>query len=185
MLLNTDTLLFGHNTSLTVFEKEAARLLCVLRLFYKWHDEYFAPWRPGGLQSVLKAHITLQMLQRETNERFLLLDPPATVAKNSAHAEAATSGAGSLPEPPSEASQSRELLEQKLRNILRRPYMRKPVGCLGGGQSAPAPQRGDPSTADDEELDGVKEANGHRWDFAGIGRRGRNRKAPVAKSTEV
>ncbi|CBZ51435.1 conserved hypothetical protein [Neospora caninum Liverpool] len=43
------------------------------RLFFEWRRSYLGPWRPGGLQKLMKAVVTLRMLQRETNERFLFL----------------------------------------------------------------------------------------------------------------
>ncbi|PFH32240.1 hypothetical protein BESB_021810 [Besnoitia besnoiti] len=44
------------------------------KLFFQWHRSYMGPWRPGGLQKLMKAVVTLRMLQRETNERFLFLN---------------------------------------------------------------------------------------------------------------
>ncbi|KFH00093.1 hypothetical protein TGVAND_220200 [Toxoplasma gondii VAND] len=44
------------------------------RLFFEWRRSFLAPWRPGGLQKLMKAVVTMRMLQRETRERFLFLD---------------------------------------------------------------------------------------------------------------
>ncbi|KEP61426.1 UNVERIFIED_CONTAM: hypothetical protein HHA_220200 [Hammondia hammondi] len=43
------------------------------RLFFEWRRGYLAAWRPGGLQKLMKAIVTVRMLQRETRERFLFL----------------------------------------------------------------------------------------------------------------
>ncbi|KAL8426364.1 hypothetical protein Efla_002982 [Eimeria flavescens] len=145
------------------------------RLFYKWHDEYFAPWRPGGLQSVLKAYITLRMLQRETNERFLHLIAPSSAAEGGAQQKATTSAASAASKVSDEAA----ALEERLRSILKRPYTQKPVGSRGSSRPAAGElkQHGS-SEAYGEELSAAGEAGGRPWDFLGVGRRRRYRKAP-------
>ncbi|KAL8454438.1 hypothetical protein Emed_000159 [Eimeria media] len=160
------------------------------RLFYKWHDDYFAPWRPGGLQSVLKAYITLRMLQRETNERFLHLPFPAASVKGSTRGEpkASLSAAPSQDSSTVAVAGANLLLEEKLQHILKRPYVQKPVGSRGGPrqQSAGASQKPNPKMHAEEETAAAAavEADGQTWDFAGVGGRRRSRRIRGSEETK-
>ncbi|KAL8441616.1 hypothetical protein Emag_007017 [Eimeria magna] len=159
----------------------------LLRLFYKWHDEYFAPWRPGGLQSVLKAYVTSRMLQRETNERFLHLPLPAPPVGGSAEGElkASLSAAGSQDRSAAARTGANLSLEEKLQHILRRPYAQKPVGSRGGSQqSARASHKDNAKASEEEEAAAATEADGRTWDFAGVGGRRSSRRTRAPKETK-
>lgn len=158
-------------------------VLCLLRLFYKWHDEYFAPWRPGGLQEVLKAHITLRMLERETHERFMHLEPSLTPTRDSNEGQTEKRAKSSL-EQPSETTRGRMELEEELRSILRRPYVQKAVGSRRGKQSSRTPHTSMSQEADVDRLNGAEEAVDRPWDFVGVGRRGRRVKLPSITATK-
>ncbi|CDJ47887.1 Chromosome III, complete sequence, related [Eimeria brunetti] len=129
------------------------------RLYYKWHDAYFSPWRPGGLQSVLKAFITIRMLQRETNERFLHLndcrfssfdafghketdkDKRTNNATRNTTNTVAKDTEESITEDRKTANQMQ--MEFKLQRILKRKYRRHPIGSKMTQQQQPqqrAPQ---------------------------------------------
>ncbi|KAL8435474.1 hypothetical protein ACSSS7_002481 [Eimeria intestinalis] len=157
------------------------------RLFYKWHDEYFAPWRPGGLQSVLKAYVTLRMLQRETNERFLHLPFRASPVKGSAEGEpkAPVPAAGSQDRSTSAEAGANLLLEEKLQHILRLPYAQKPVGSKGGHrQPAEASLKVKAKTPEQEEAASSTEAESRTWDFGGVGGRRSSRRARALEAKE-
>ncbi|KAL8269665.1 hypothetical protein Esti_006420 [Eimeria stiedai] len=157
------------------------------RLFYKWHDEYFAPWRPGGLQSVLKAFVTLRMLQRETNERFLHLPFPPQPVRGSGEGKPNTpvAAAGSQDRPaPAEAGANLSL-EEKLQYILKRPYAQRSVGSWESAQKpAGASQKVNRKTPEEENAAAATEADGRTWDFAGLGSRVSSRRTRAPEATK-
>ncbi|OEH77472.1 uncharacterized protein LOC34619714 [Cyclospora cayetanensis] len=153
------------------------------RLYYKWHDEYFAPWSPGGLQSVLKAHITLRMLQRETNERQLHLEPQASIAKCSAKTVESSKSSGRA----YEAAQSARLVEQVC-EVLKRPYEKLPIGSCGAVHTVVGLQKkGDSSDAYAARKEAPNEVgeDENSWDFSGVGRRRQRHKSVAADCQET
>ncbi|CDJ63118.1 Chromosome III, complete sequence, related [Eimeria necatrix] len=142
------------------------------KLYYKWHDAYFAPWRPGGLQSVLKAHVTLRMLQRETNERLLHLDFAGTSRRVSTGlVQSEERGTSTLVDTP-KGSESEQHVEQKLLRILRQQHVRKPVGSRGADKLGVTSNTGDAQAVGEKSTE-TAEANEQNWDFTGVGRRWR------------
>lgn len=129
------------------------------RLYYKWHDTYFAPWRPGGLQSVLKAHVTLRMLLRETNERQLHLKDDAAAASlrpSGAAAGRHTANRTARDNTTAAATTTNQQaqLQQQLERILRRRYSRQPIGSKMPDQQREVP-KGDASKGRDREAHGA------------------------------
>lgn len=122
------------------------------------------------------------MLQRETNERFMHLSPPATLAKDADPTESDVPDAANRRAPPPERSDSTVSLEESLRKILRRPYVQKPLGARGSKQFGAETQNDEAAKADVEPVGDAEQADDRTWDFVGVGRRSRSRKGLPAES---
>lgn len=154
----------GYVCTYCFLEAPRVRMNCAFRLFYMWHDAYFNPWSPGGLQSVLRAHITLRMLQRETNERFLHMKGK-WFSPESGHVsmcDESTDVDDSTLQPFSKVGTSVE----RVKEVLRRRSQNRKSSNQGPKESQ------NPYVVHQQFPTGAEgDQQGRPWDFSGVGRR--------------